>query len=196
MGAPLPASHMFIGIILSKFIITPIVCNPIWDIISQQVRLNRVCHVICTFQRGSVNTCAVSCFITSDNKSGADSRCVYALCKTFISLTIKPNAHRRYINTEQVQNRLRFFPCSFWRLSMRETIDTPRDTPSFTFFCVSYPCVFFGTSFRNFDDDTLNPCGLYSIIINIALIIRNVNYFICHLICPPSSLLQSEQAHP
>ena len=186
---------MFIGIILSKFIITPIVCNPIWDIISQQVRLNRVCHIICTFQRGSVNTCAVSCFITSDNKSGADSCCVYTFCKTFISFTVKPNSHRGYISTEQVQDCLCFFLCSFGCLSVGEAIYTPRDTTCITFIHVSNPCVFFCTPFRDFNNDTLYASGFHGIIINIFLIIGNINYFTNHLTCPPSFHVQSVLKH-
>ena len=186
---------MFIGVSLSKAIITPIICNPIRNVVCQQVRPNRVCHIICTFQRGSVNTCTVSCFITSDNKSGADSRCVYAIFKTFGCFTIKPNAHRRYISTEQVQNRLCFFPCSFGCLSVREAIYTPRNTPCITFIYVSNPCVFFCTTFRDFNNDTLYASGFHGVIINIFLIIGNINYFTNHLTCPPSFHVQSVLMH-
>ena len=195
MCAPLPACYLLIRVVLRKPIVSTVICNPIRYIVSKQVRPNGVCHVVSTFQSRCINSCSVSCLIASDNKGGTKGRGVYTFCKTFIGFTIVPNAHRGYIIPKEFQDRLCLFLCSFWCLSMRETIDTPRDTPRLTFFCVSYPSILFGATFGNFDNDTSNPCGLYSIIINIALIIGNVNYFASHLICPPSSLLQSEQAH-
>ena len=196
MCTPLPTCYMLIRVILCKAIVSTIICNPIRHIVSKQVRLDRVCHVVSTFQSRGINSCSVSCFIASDNKSRAKGCGVYPFRKTFIGFTIVPNAHRRHIITKELQDRLSFFPCSFGCLSMRETVDTPRDTPRFTFFCVSYPCVFFGTPFGNFDDDTLNPCGFYCIIINIVLIIGNINNFTGHLICPPSFHVQSVLKHP